>query len=1172
VILYGQKAIVICDDGYIPEGSVPRIDLGEMFVSGISPEYESMCESNGNWSIQRCLAETCVFTNGDYSCGRFEPRTIADRPWLSETISPPNYIHIGQRADIICPIGHRIGSSSPSAPRQTSSLCSEECIFQDAPPCFPLTCGTFNIPSQSSVRFRDSTGQVEGPVSGSRQLDYNHSLLITCDDGHVLRSGYDTCEFETEVTCLDSGALTSQSEQCVPRPCEVLCSQGTRYAGPSGSANGCNEFGCPTSAPTSYFLPESCSSANALSRCQEERECTVIKCPTYPTPWNAQIQDASVVLGSTVTIVCNAGYVPEQLLLDNSTNLTGVIPDSLREYQATCENTGAWSSVQRCVVPQCSPADGFFSCGEFPPRTIGDRWWLEELVQPEGFIVIGSQASITCPTGHRMGSNNVGAPTSANSLCDTDCTFREIPSCLPVSCGIFRVPPNSQGRFRSANGLLGEAVNVSEVELFYGESVNVTCDYGHILAGQSSTCTFETEVTCLENGQLSMPPQQCVFQTCEVHCSVGTRYSGVSGLLNGCNNASCPVSAPRSFSSSSSCSVASPSRCEEEASVYPCIPVRCSSFVAPSNSVVEGDSLTYGSLVVSCNAGHLPEVYVPTLGEPPILSTSSEYSTQCNDTGTWTRNLRCLSDTCVVANGGFSCGVFNPRAVDRMPPMMQEQVIPDAPYTMNFIPLGGSVSIQCPPGTRVGSSSVTAARSTTATCVSDCNFEAVPTCQPVSCGLLQIPEYSMARKLLATGVFEFIGAGVSQVEVFFQEMVTITCNHTYAFANTTYQDCNYTMDVTCDEFGTLSEASIPECKYHDCREGITCSWNGANQLNGSVAHTENLVALYTETIDLRCAEGYRRTEGMCAKDFSPFCQRNGVFTYQDEAQCEVATCPALNSIDPYVVVTNATSTEQSYGTELLVSCINNYGAGGQPFASYTIVCGIADEPLLACQWNQNNSTQCERISCGQVPLPFNASVTETPNATGPFSGEVYAGDLVRVACDPGFRLSDSETCDRTWTMRCLENGRFDITGKVCEPVTCPRFSDPVDESSSSCGNAARAKIPEAIPNRQTFYDERVTLYCETDGSEEVIVCQDDCTLSPHELVCQPARCAPFEMFNVTGRRRVGGRAAPTTPVGAKVTIECEEGFELVEDWEGQPPGRMTVTLWKPPEREVEQTC
>lgn len=38
----------------------------------------------------------------------------------------------------------------------------------------------------------------------------------------------------------------------------------------------------------------------------------------------------------------------------------------------------------------------------------------------------------------------------------------------------------------------------------------------------------------------------------------------------------------------------------------------------------------------------------------------------------------------------------------------------------------------------MGSSSVTAARSTTATCVSDCNFEAVPTCQPVSCGLLQV--------------------------------------------------------------------------------------------------------------------------------------------------------------------------------------------------------------------------------------------------------------------------------------------------------------------------------------------------------------------------------------------------------------------------------------------------
>jgi len=1077
-------------------------------------------------------------------------------------------------------------------------MCRADCTFDEVPTCQPISCGFFEIPANSLARKRLANGTLANALHAPNatfstmvELFYNEAVLIECNAGHILANDGGLCEFQTEVVCHASGELSSMEEQCSFQPCNVYCEVGTAYGGPSGTDNGCANGACPASAPRVYISPDMCPE-EASSRCEEFRSCTPISCGQYPIPANSVVSDPNLHLfGSIINVTCNDRFVPESFVPDISSALIAnpSQPNGLQfeapaitTFEAVCQNNGSWTT-QHCLSDICAFVDEmFFSCGPFAPRMIESSIWVvEDVISPQGYIAMGESATITCPPGSRIGSTNVDAPSVATSMCRADCTFDEVPTCQPISCGFFEIPANSLARKRLANGTLANALHAPNatfstmVELFYNEAVLIECNAGHILANDGGLCEFQTEVVCHASGELSSMEEQCSFQPCNVYCEVGTAYGGPSGTDNGCANGACPDSAPRVYDSPDMCPEGASSRCEEK--FRSCTPLSCGQLAIPDNATADcknvadgsatdcstpGAELLYnGVATVTCNAGFVTEDSVPLAGQN--RSGSRTYSSTCQNNGFLTQMQDCLSDSCIVVNEGFSCGHFEPRPVEHMAFDFEEV------WPQEYVVMGDAVEITCPEGSRVGSSDPLSPSSTTARCLETCNFEDVPTCQPISCGFFQIPANSTARVRRPNGNLVYVPFGRTEVEVFFGEGLSVHCNHTYAFENTSLEECAFKAEVLCMASGFFNESGFADCVVHECRQDIECTWNGANQMTpGNVSWVEpsdELEASYAGSITLRCAEGYITTEGgqeACQKEFVPTCQRDGTFSLQDEAQCEPVFCPPLSTVVPFAESSSNLLTWVPYNTSIVVSCAENYGANGVPGATFTAVCGKEDAPELSCQWDL--PALCERISCGQVPLSTYAKIRENPDST---SMSLLSGEEVHVECNFGFRISNSNNCSRIYSVACLSTGEFDrdLTGMHCVPVRCPPFSDLLN--SSTCSSAALARFPGATPDAETGYGDQVNLFCDTDGQAQVIECQADCTLETHSITCQPSICEPFEVFNITGRpsRRVHGRSPPTTPQGAKVTIECEEGFELVreEEYEGQPSGRMTVTLWKP---------
>ncbi|RXG68519.1 Sushi, von Willebrand factor type A, EGF and pentraxin domain-containing protein 1 [Armadillidium vulgare] len=317
---------------------------------------------------------------------------------------------------------------------------------------------------------------------------------------------------------------------------------------------------------------------NAVRECQldetwtlEEPRCDLIMCSSPPSSLqNGKVIGTSNSCGSLVEFECNPGY-----------KMNG-------QRKASCMEDGEWTHP----VPECEKV----SC-DSPPKLLNGK------ILGNSFK-FSDQIIYECNEGYNINGNNM-------LTCDENGNWiGDVPSCLIVNCTKPKGPSN--GRVRVTG-------------LFYGASVNIVCDPGYKIEGES-------KLTCQANAQWDkeMPfcsplicppaprPPHSSYNSSELYFESFTHleYKCDLGFTTKIRNKILQCS----------------SQAVWKGELIDCKPVDCGKPKNIKHGIIDGDKYTFGHIIdFSCFEGY------KLIGEPKAT---------CQSNGKWTDMPTCERITC----------------------------------------------------------------------------------------------------------------------------------------------------------------------------------------------------------------------------------------------------------------------------------------------------------------------------------------------------------------------------------------------------------------------------------------------------------------------------------------------------------------------------------------------
>ncbi|XP_045205733.2 CUB and sushi domain-containing protein 3-like [Mercenaria mercenaria] len=392
-------------------------------------------------------------------------------------------------------------------------------------------------------------------------------------------------------------------------------------------------------------------------------------------------------------------------------------------------------------------------------------------------------------------------------------------------------------------------------------------------------------------------------------------------------------------------------------------------------------------------------------------------------------------------------------------------------------------------------------------------------CMLTDCGSLEAPEDGDIKGTTST----------------YQSIVTFSCSEGF--------DLSGDEKLVCTADGKWN-GSTPVCRIKDC---------------GSLPELQNGKIVFNKTTfgseaNYICDVGYSYMG-----DFTRICRSNATWS-ETEPLCQIKDCkvPSIPS-NGEIYFDNTT-----YGSVIYYLCDVGYNMKGENVS----VCTENG------QWN-NTETKCVIKDCGNLSNPENGEL---------LISNTYYGSMANFSCNTGFTLHGYQT--RT----CLETGNWSNDNPLCVVKDCGELSGPTNGSvylpsttygavavyicdtgydvfgdvTRVCqedgiwdGNDPTCELTDCEPLHYPL-NGRVIAESRNFGDIAMYVCDTGYTLvgndtreclintswSNTEPVCEIKDCGPL-----TGPDN-GHVVYGSTTYGSKVSVTCDEGYDLTGEYEG----------------------
>jgi len=994
---------------------------------------------------------------------------------------PPaeDIVNYGTQFTVLCSYGYSVDGASFA--QDFTTMCGDDRKMTNVDRrCVPGNCTGIADANQAS--------------QSSSPRYYGENVLVTCKAGHRASSATSsTCDNEQtynsnctgfsytpiipstacrQIKCgnLNSirsslagkGTMTSTaSEIAYGESFSVSCNTGYRFANHSTLG--------PTSATVSCSCPWSPNTLN----------CSAVQCrsPLFP-PGNA-----SVTTGWTdgqlypsfgeYTIKCNTGYLLQ--------SAGSVRANYLTEFTMRCGNDGLLTNTaERCTrIP----------CHNTPPVDPQQKTQV-----PSGTTFHDDSLVITCNDGYRSSASSSSTCNQSEHY-NAKCSVWDIvpaetnTSCKRVFCDLeaIRSTLAGKGNLSSTSASFG-----------YGDTVNVTCNYGTRFGGSGArsatvTCacpwlasnTNCTPVKCSAAILPASNPKATVKESGWVSSSTVTYGTSFTIM---CNPGFYHVRGSRHFSNYSTEVV---STCQDDGYmsnisrpvIVECLRITCGQADPHGNQTCTPsacpDGPVFGNRVlVTCNAGYRSTS--PAI--PHDCATGAGNKRYEADCGAFTYVP--VSDPTVSVSPVRKCtpvicgGINKIRSSLDGTGMMQ--------YQGETLTYGTAFDVTCNTGYRfVNPVNQSSPRHGKVVC--DCPFDDSQTCVKVQCNASALPPAgaTVTAGLTGNSIYEW------------NTTLQVSCNPGYVQAQ---GSCRRHFDITCNEDGEwISPTGGAYCVQREmCYEHIencsvgyaavsvessaTCS-NGSSYLATCIdicTPTNDKACkpvechipvfegtpvpsrvFYNESITAECKLGYRfkSTEASAPKTATVKCRND--CNLSEPLECHPIVCNArvlsqtglLNIQESWVDNISAVNFSLGFHDQVRMYCRNTTIVESSPpghcASSYLATC--VDDGSI--QGSVGGSLKCVPRFCdlrllwdsndaGNATVVYDNNLAVIPNSNRGIS----EGAQVLVACNTGYRISShSPSAALNASTSCLPNCNFD-PAHSCKPVECQAASVPPPNS------------------------------------------------------------------------------------------------------------------------------
>ncbi|XP_051955250.1 complement receptor type 2-like [Xyrauchen texanus] len=390
----------------------------------------------------------------------------------------------------------------------------------------------------------------------------------------------------------------------------------------------------------------------------------------------------------------------------------------------------------------------------------------------------------------------------------------------------------------------------------------------------------------------------------------------------------------------------------------------------------------------------------------------------------------------------------------------------------------------------------------------------VPTCEPVKCPVIDIPNGTAAKN----------NARGSPREVVFNTVVQITCSPGFKLIGA--------QELRCGADGSWTPA-VPTCEPMKCPV--------IDLPNGQASPSEGV---FDTIVQITCSPGFKLIGVQELR-----CGADGSWT-PAVPTCEPVTCPVIDIING-----QASPQEVVFDTVVQITCSPGFkligvqelrcGADGSwtpaipncepvrcsdiemPNGQASPSEGVFDTVVQITCSPGFKLIGAQELRCGAdgswtpaVPTcePVTCPVIDIINGQSSPSEGVF-DTVVQITCSPGFKLIGAQD------LRCGADGSWTPAVPTCEPVACPVIDIINGQSSPSEG----------------VFDTVVQITCSPGfkliGVQE-LRCGADGSWTPASPTCEPMTCPAIDVTN--------GQVSPQEVVfDSVVHITCSPGFNLI---------------------------
>ncbi|XP_060586453.1 sushi, von Willebrand factor type A, EGF and pentraxin domain-containing protein 1-like, partial [Ruditapes philippinarum] len=430
---------------------------------------------------------------------------------------------------------------------KSQGICLQNGSWTEKPVCMRLECQKFIVPENAII------------PENINETAVGTNISLVCIGGYDLVGA--------EIVMCKGNETWSEIPDCKLKDC-----------GPPNNINNSKLTGLDKTTFNSTFTVECEDGYNlkgeSILQCQingswtKYPSCEIKDCGEIGELGNGTIvKQTGTLFGSTAHAICNDGY-----------GLVG-------KENLTCTANGEWDVLPICIKSECgvyTPPDnaipvfgsdynisckeGYELIGEATIECLNGNWsgngtckriqckTLPQIdnadVEPDSGNYFGDTLNVSCKLGFEL-SNSLKAE------CDSNKTWINVPTCNPISCGNYSLPPYS------------EISEISTTTGVFEDTINITCSTGFDIEGENyvicnATGEWENDPVCIPKacGKFETPDHATVpddtnldgftyNQSITVTCDTGYNISGNSVVLCGadakwdssplCLPVNCPV-------------------------------------------------------------------------------------------------------------------------------------------------------------------------------------------------------------------------------------------------------------------------------------------------------------------------------------------------------------------------------------------------------------------------------------------------------------------------------------------------------------------------------------------------------------------------------------------------------------------------------------------------------